>query len=950
MKTTQIIRRIFLIIVITTCSANLFAQEGKIQGTVTDSKGLGLAGSSIVIEGNNKSTVTDANGDFAIEKVANGTYQVVISYIGFITKKLSIKIPQTSKLSIALQDDQAALDEVVVTGVFDKRTRMQSSVAISSISAKQIERTAATSAGDLLKNIPGVYVNQARGEVQNTVYSRGISAGSIDNANGYYYVSMQEDGLPVTNLNLGVDYYLRPDAGTAKVEAVKGGTASILGANAPGGIFNYVSKEGGKTFAGEIRSKFGLEGNFKNPYYRTDLNLGGALSKSGSLTYNVSGFYRESDGARALGYPMNNGGQIRANIVNKYKNGTIKVYAKILDDRNAVAEFTPTIGWNDPKIPAGFSSTDSYYLPKLTMEIPINNNSTRTFKSTDKIHSQQKSVGMNWSHNLGNGFTLKNDARLQKNQTVNNTPAVVTPFATDSFLFYAIPHLLGKFGTYTFTDRVNGQVLGTVTQSPRIINGNFAGFNFTPGANNNFPGSNVQKNSLFFLPLFYSETKSNEFMDNFSISKKVKNMNFILGGFYGNSKVDRIGGPQDFGIALGTMQDQPHLVDISLAGFDGKTYEVTNPNGVQIPGSSGAYVASFRQKQASVFFGHDWKISDKLNFDWGIRYESLNVAGFNSVPVANAESAGLDNNPLTIYDNFGGKQGAPLKIDNTVKTVSFSGGLNYKLSDNQAVYVRYTNGKKSPDINFYLGQTSQFLIDNTKAYAQKVEQIEAGYKISTPKVKVFVTPFYSILSNVATAQTFTNTNGTNYNPLNQFNTFKTFGVELESNFVITDRFGVRAGATVQDSKATKYTTWIANANGPSDDVLLDLSGNETDNNAGLIFNISPSYNINKFYSSLNVSYMGARQANVQNAFKMPAFTTLDLTFGYDFSKKFGLQANVNNLLNTYGVMGWSGPGGFPAALDRQGFSKAYIDANPNAVYSTQGSMPRAFFLTASFKF
>jgi iron complex outermembrane receptor protein len=950
MKTTQILRKIFLIIVITACSANLFAQEGKIQGTVTDSKGLGLAGSTIVIEGNNKSTVTDANGDFAIENVANGTHQIIVSYIGFITQKLSIKIPQISKLSIALQDDQAALDEVVVTGVFDKRTRMQSSVAISSISAKQIERTAATSAGDLLKNIPGVYVNQARGEVQNTVYSRGISAGSIDNANGYYYVSLQEDGLPVTNLNLGVDYFLRADAGTARVEAVKGGTASILGANAPGGIFNYVTKEGGKTFAGEIRSKFGLEGNFKNPYYRTDLNLGGAINKTGSLTYNLSGFYRESDGARALGYPMNNGGQIRANIVNKYKNGTIKIYAKLLDDRNAVAEFTPTIGWNDPKIPTGFSSTDSYYLPKLTMQIPINDTESRTFKSTDKIHSQQKSVGMNWTQDLGNGFKLKNDARLQKNQIVNNTPAVVTPFATDSFLFYAIPHLLGKFGTYTFTDRVNGQVLGTVTQAPNIINGNFAGFNFIPGPNNNFPGSNVQKNSLFFLPLFYSETKSNEFMDNFSISKKVKNMNFIAGGFYGNSKVDRIGGAQDFGIALGTMQAQPHIVDISLAGFDGKTYEVTNPNGVQIPGSGGADVASLRQIQASAFFGHEWKISDKLNFDWGIRFESLHVYGFTSKSIINAESAGLDNNPLTIYDNFGGTEGTHLKIDKTVKTVSFSGGLNYKLDDKQAIYVRYTNGKKSPDINFYLNQTSQFLVDNTAANAQTVEQIEAGYKLSTDKIKVFATPFYSILSNVATAQTFTNPNGSNYIPLNQFNSFKTYGIELESSYAFTDALALKIGATLQNSKATSYKTWIANADGPSDDVLQDLSGNETDNNAKLIFNVSPSYNLNKFYSSLNISYMGSRQANVPNAFKLPAFTTLDLTFGYDFSKKFGLQANINNLLNTYGVMGWSGPGGFPAALDRQGFSKAYIDANPNAVYSTQGSMPRAFFLTASYKF
>jgi outer membrane receptor protein involved in Fe transport len=949
MKTTQFLQKCFLFIVLFTCSAVL-AQQGKIQGKISDDKGIGMPGCSIVIEGSNKSAVTDIDGNFLIANLTDGNYKINVTFIGFSSQSQTVRVPQSSNLNISLKENQANLDEVVVTGVFDKRTRMQSSVAISSIGAKQIERTAATSAGDLLKNVPGVYVNQARGEIQNTVYSRGISAGSIDNANGYYYVSMQEDGLPVTNLNLGVDYYLRPDIGTAKVEAVKGGTASILGANAPGGIFNYVSKEGGKKFAGELRSKFGLEGNVKNPYYRTDLNLGGALNQTGSLTYNLSGFYRESDGARALGYRMNNGGQFRANILNKYAKGSVKLYVKILDDRNAVAEFTPTIGWNDPKIAAGFSSTDSYYLPKMTLQLPINDTETRTFNTTDKIHSLQKSIGMNWTHTFGNGFTLKNDARLQKNQTTNNTPSVVTPFATDGLLFYAIPHLLGKFGTYSFTDRVTGQVLGTVTQSPNIVNGAFAGFKFTPGANNNFPGANVQANSLFYLNIFFSETKRNEFMDNFTISKKVKNMNFILGGFYGNSKVDRIGGPQNFGIAVGTLEHQPHLVDITLAGSNGKSYQVTNPNGVQVVGARGAYVASLRQIQASAFFGHDWKMTDKLNFDWGIRYESLNVAGFNSVPVANAESAGLDNDPLTIYDNFGGKQGAPLNINNTVETVSFSGGLNYKLSDNQALYVRYTNGKKSPDINFYLNQTSQFLVDNTKAFPQTVEQIEAGYKVSTPKLKVFVTPFLSMLSNVATSQTFTNTDGSYYNPTNQFNSFKTFGLELESSYAITEQFAIKIGATVQDSKATTYTTWIANANGPSDDVLLDLSGNETDNNAKLIFNISPSYNFKKFYSSLNISYMGSRQANVQNAFQMPAFTTLDLSFGYDFNTKFGLQANVNNLLNTYGVMGWSGPGGFPAALNRQGFSKAYVEANPNAVYSTQGSMPRAVFLTASYKF
>jgi hypothetical protein len=49
-------------------------------------------------------------------------------------------------------------------------------------------------------------------------------------------------------------------------------------------------------------------------------------------------------------------------------------------------------------------------------------------------------------------------------------------------------------------------------------------------------------------------------------------------------------------------------------------------------------------------------------------------------------------------------------------------------------------------------------------------------------------------------------------------------------------------------------------------------------------------------------------------------------------------------------MGWQGPGGFPAALNRDGFSPEFIANNPNATFSTQGSMPRAYFLTATYKF
>ena len=432
-------------------------------------------------------------------------------------------------------------------------------------------------------------------------------------------------------------------------------------------------------------------------------------------------------------------------------------------------------------------------------------------------------------------------------------------------------------------------------------------------------------------------------------------MNFTLGGFFSSAKVDIVGASQDHGIGVGTMQDRPHLTNITLKGFDGKTYQVTDPNGFMDVGRDGVNLANSTQKQFALFFGHNWDISSNLNFDWGVRFENSSAVGYNAPANPNPQRndptyGGRDGNPLTLYDNGGGTEGTHLAYNHSVSTFSFSGGLNYKLSEKQALYVRYSNGNKAPDINFYLGLNTPFAVQNTTPYAQKVVQLEGGYKLNTEKLQLFITPFLSVLSNVPNIQTFTNANGTNYSPTIQFAKYNTSGIELEGRVALSSSFAIRANAVFQNSKATVFKTWQSNANGPADDKLVDYSGNETDNNASAIFNINPIYSGKKLYASLNFSYMGARQANVANAFQMPAFSTLDLSLGYDFSKKFRLQANVNNLLDSYGVLGWSGPGGFPAALDRQGFTKEFVAANPKAIFATQGIMPRAYFLTATYKF
>lgn len=929
-----------------------------IKGRITDEKGEPLVGASVILEGTGKGTLTDNDGKFELDLTDIEKKGVlVVSFVGFVTQKVSIG--DRTDISVILKEGDA-LEEVVVTGVFDKRTRMESSVAISVLSQKQMDRVAPLSAADLLKNIPGVFVNSSLGEIRNTVYSRGVSVGSNDGASGYFYVSMQEDGLPVTNAtygNYGPDYFLRPDATLGRLEAVRGGTASILGNNAPGGIFNYVSKTGGQTFAGEVRAKYGLEGNGKNPYYRGDVNFGGPLSSDKTLTYNVGGFLRQSDGARYPGYPMNNGGQIKGNIVKHLKGGTLKLYAKYLNDHNAWFEFLPTKDFNNPTLPAGFEQTNSVLIPNVHADFTVNQTGEKkTYDSKDKIHSRDAAIGLNFDHSIGDGWTIDNKLRYADKHADWNTTAVAYPFAVNGLVWYAIAGQLGQFGNYSFKDLASGTELANVTQAPNIINGNFAGFNFITNKDN-LPGASAQKTSLLFNPLFFQEQHMKEFIDQFTITKKLDNMSFTGGLFYAKSKLDRI-----FSTGVGVMHTQltsprPTPTAITYTDFAGKTFKLTNPEGVLGGGGVSAagnlYDAS--QSQAALFFGHNWVITPALNFDWGIRYENIGIKGTNQIAsaVPSSKKGGVDGDTTTIYDNTMGQITGTYNYDKKVSTFSFSGGLNYKFSDNLALYSRYSQGSKAPDMDMYIAINTAALEKTLNPLAQKVQQMEVGLKAKTSNLNLFVTPFYSILSNVAAQQTGLETSdlSSGYSTPVVYNKYVTSGIELEGNYNFTKEFSIRGVATFQKSTAKDFNVWILGNNGKADDKLdSQYSGNETDNNAKVIIRVSPTYSSDKFFASVDWSYMGNRAANVPNAFTLPAFNQTNLNLGYNITPKLQIQVNINNVFNQDGVMGWSAPGGFPAALDRQGFTKTTLDANPNVVYSTLSLPPRAYFLTVNYKF
>lgn len=937
-QTTAWLRRALLIVGLLTGTVGAILAQ-TVSGKVTDENTIPITGANVVIKGTTRGATTNAQGEFTI--TADGKATLVISFVGYAAQEVSVE--GRSSIDVSLKPIAESLDEVIVTGVFDARTRLEASTAISVLKAKDIERVAATSAMDYLKNVSGVFVSAGRGEVGNQVAVRGLFQAYT--ANAFNYLSVQEDGLPISNINFGVDYYLRADVVTSRIEALRGGSASITAPNAPGGIFNYISRTGGDRLEGEARAKFGLEGDGRNPYYRADFGLGGPLTKDKSVKFYIGGFYRDSQGARYAGYSANNGGQIRANLTKTYRTGSIKLFAKVLSDKNQQIASTPTQNWADQDIPAGFSYTDSYDAPSIQFQLPRNGRIV-DFDTRNKFFSREKNIALTWTQELGKGFTLRNAAKYSDRKFLHQNTQIASTIDPTTAGFYGLPSLSNRFGVFTFTDLQTGKVLGTFTK--------LAGQPIKAGDNNSFPGIN---NKVMFMPAFMTQRDGTDFMNQASISKQTKTMKFVAGAYYAATNLSVDGMSTGSGPGAATIEDRPHLIDIKLASVDGKTYQVTSPQGFMKLDEAGQNTGYVDQTLTSLYFGHEWEITSKLNLDWGLRSEKVINKGWNAttIPVNGADVVtfgGTDNNPLTLYDNFGGAPNTPVNYQKKAQYTSFSGGLNYKLSDKQAVYFRYSKGGKSADVNALVQLNTKFVADNTdeKNLVQKIEQIEFSYKYSGPRFKLFITPFQSKLGNVANVQFFRNVDNSAYTAPVQFNSYKTQGVEIETDVKLNSLLSVRATAVFQKSNATKYTTWIANTNGPQDDVLLEFSGNETAGIPPLTLNIAPTLNINKFFAVLSYNHLAKRPANLPNGWTMKGYDNVDFSAGYEVNRKLALQFNVTNLLNQAGVLEWYAPGNFPANLGRDAITPAYVKANPNSSFSTLRNMPRAYFLTASYKF
>ena len=245
----------------------------KITGTVSDSQGP-VIGASIVEKGTTNGTVTDLDGNFTLNVKPGAT--LVISYIGYTTQEIATG--SQSSFNVTLQEDNTALEEVVVVGYGVQKKKLLTGATVQ-VKGDEIAKLNTTNALEAMQSsTPGVQITQSSSQPGKgyKVYIRGI--GTTGNSAPLYVI----DGVAGGSLD---------DINPADIESIDilkdAASAAIYGARAANGVILVTTKQGK---AGKIEISYNGAMGWSNAYKRPQLlNASQFMTILDEYTFNTSG-------------------------------------------------------------------------------------------------------------------------------------------------------------------------------------------------------------------------------------------------------------------------------------------------------------------------------------------------------------------------------------------------------------------------------------------------------------------------------------------------------------------------------------------------------------------------------------------------------------------------------------------------------------------------------------
>ncbi|MBL7847038.1 MAG: TonB-dependent receptor [Cyclobacteriaceae bacterium] len=344
---------IFLLLFVTT---SVWGQTGSVRGVVR-SGGKPVEFAHVGIEGTSLGTSADEQGHFLLKNVRPGKHMLQASAVGYrpVTRIIHTSEGKETIIDLELAEDNAQLNEVVVTGTMKEVTRLASPIPVEVYSPAFFRKNPTPNIFESLTVVNGVQP-QVNCNVCNTgdIHINGLEGP---------YTMILIDGMPIVS-SLSTVYGLAgiPNNLVKRMEIIKGPASTLYGSEAVGGVINIITQDATQApslrtdaFAtsvgeynldvsssmqvGKSRSLLGL--NYFNYTHPTDINSDNftdvTLQKRVSL-FNKWSFYRPSskNATLAVRYVHENrwGGEMQWN--HEYRGSDVYYGESIYTDRAEV--------------------------------------------------------------------------------------------------------------------------------------------------------------------------------------------------------------------------------------------------------------------------------------------------------------------------------------------------------------------------------------------------------------------------------------------------------------------------------------------------------------------------------------------------------------------------------------------------------------------------------------
>ncbi|MGQ3051893.1 MAG: TonB-dependent receptor [Roseateles sp.] len=754
------------------------------------------------------------------------------------------------------------LEAVVVTGTARREgvRKLEAGFSITTATEEQIKQAAPASTADILKTVPGIFVETSGGQAGANIRVRGFPTPGDGP-----YSTFQLNGAPLYHLPT-LSFFehsqlFRLDDTIERMEVLRGGPSPIFGSGQPGVTVNFIQKDGRSPEAG-LRITTGT-GSLK----RVDGVYAGKLSTDWNLM--VGGFWRQSQGVRDTQFPADEGGQASLVLSRKLDAGSLQLYARALRDRNAFFTAIPVVGGADGKSVSsypGFNALKDYFygneLRAVVLETgratgrtlpngrPEIQRSTLTKDLADGRGADVQTFGANLDTKLGD-WTLTN----KLSHTSGDTP-------TYALFSGANPQTLGSYIASQVT-AANGDA-AVVAAAGRVATTGTA--TFTNGGGAVAAGTPVIVNGMWAVDKALRST-SNETR----LSREIGPGNNLTVGLYlaGYSSHDvwALGQAQ-----LMTVQSHARLVDVQLDNG-----VRVSRNGFVPPPFSFNLDANYSGNTRAFFIADEWQINPQLRIDLGARRETQRITG----TIANVGNGDLDADPLTLHNNnLSYLNGTHTLIDSKLSRTSFTAGANYAFSREFSAFVRANKGHRMPDFDVLRGRGA----NEAKDPVEDITQLEIGLKTATKLYSAFLTAYANKLTNSQTQQ-FTNAGNVVLRPNSEAK-----GVEFELALRPGYGFEIAATGNFQNAKYKDFQ---------------QFTGKRVERAPKFQARLTPSWQtqtgLGQLRAFATLSHVGDRFADQTNTLTLPAYRTVDA--GAVFSMDNGLEVRLTgtNLTNKIGL-------------------------------------------------